>query len=523
MTQPAWLARAVFYQIYPQSFYDANGDGIGDLAGIEAKLDYLADLGVNALWINPCFVSPFKDAGYDVADYCRIAPRYGTNADFVRLLAQAHRRGMRICLDLVAGHTSDQHPWFVESQRAASNDFTHRYIWTNNPWVRRDEELDFISGTSDRSGAYATNFFAHQPALNYGFGQSTRSYQHDVDAPGPSATRAALRQTMKYWLDLGVDGFRVDLAGSLVKRDLEHFGVRRVWREIRTWLDDNYQDRVLISEWGNPEIAIDAGFHVDFMQHVGVPGYGALLLGPESFPKRPELPYFDSRGGGDFRRFWRSFEFQQRRVAGRGLISLPSSNHDFIRPRHQRDFDDLKVLYAFLFTWPQLPCLYYGDEIGMRYVEGLTSKEGGYERTGSRTPMQWDESALAGFSTDPAATPYLPIDPQDDRPTVSAQRADRNSLWHHVERLIYLRVTESDLAPDASLTLLTENSGYPLIYRRGGSLIVALNPGLDNHTVALPPLGDAAVVLAHRCQVMHGPTGWRLRIGARGYGVFTVS
>jgi maltose alpha-D-glucosyltransferase/alpha-amylase len=522
MTQPAWLARAVFYQVYPQSFYDTNGDGIGDLAGIEAKLEYLADLGVNALWINPCFVSPFKDAGYDVADYCRIAPRYGTNADFESLLAAAHARDIRVCLDLVAGHTSDQHAWFVDSQRAQANEFTDRYVWTNNPWVTRDEELDFVSGTSDRAGAYAINFFAHQPALNYGFGAPARSYQQTIDAPGPIATRAALMRTMKFWLDLGVDGFRVDLAGSIVKHDPHHVGIRRVWREVRAWLDAHYRDRVLISEWGNPEIAIDAGFHADFMQHVGVPGYDALVLGPESFPRRRELPYFDSRGAGDFRRFLNAFEFQHHNVAGRGLISLPSSNHDFVRPRNGRDLDDLKTFYTFLFTWPQLPFLYYGDEIGMRYIAGLTSKEGGYERTGSRTPMQWDDSALAGFSVNPGATPYLPVDPTDDRPTVAAQRADRESLWHHVERLIYLRVTEADLAADAPLAVLTESTGYPLVYRRGAALLVAINPGLDTHTFVLPPLGDAAAVLSHRCHATHTPGGWQLRIGARGYGVFTV-
>jgi len=449
--QPAWLARAVFYQIYPQSYYDANGDGVGDLAGIEAKLDYLADLGVNALWLNPCFVSPFKDAGYDIADHCRIAPRYGTNEQFKALLDAAHERDIRICLDLVAGHTSDQHPWFVQSQRAEPNEFTHRYVWTNNPWVKRDGELDFISGSSDRAGAYAVNFFAHQPALNYGFANPEREYQQDVDGPGPRATRAALKEIMKFWLDLGVDGFRVDLAGSLVKGDPERIGIRRLWREIRAWLDDHYRDRVLISEWGNPELAIDAGFHADFMQHVGVAGYDALLLGPGSFPKRRAAPYFDSAGTGDFQRFWTAFDFQQSRIAGRGLISLPSSNHDFVRPRHGREPDDLKVLFTFLLTWPQLPCIYYGDEIGMQYVPGLTSKEGGFERTGSRTPMQWNETPLCGFSTNPNATPYLPIDPLTDRPTVAAQRADRDSLWHLVERLIYLRVTESDLAPDAPL------------------------------------------------------------------------
>ena len=159
MITPGWLARAVFYQIYPQSFYDSNGDGIGDLAGIEAKLDYLADLGVNALWINPCFVSPFKDAGYDVADYCQIAPRYGTNESFKALLAAAHARDMRVCLDLVAGHTSDQHPWFIASQQAQRNDFSDRYIWTNNPWVTRDDELNFISGNASAQVRMRRTFF----------------------------------------------------------------------------------------------------------------------------------------------------------------------------------------------------------------------------------------------------------------------------------------------------------------------------------------------------------------------------
>jgi glycosidase len=121
---PAWLAQAVFYQIYPQSFHDANGDGIGDLAGIQTKLTYLAELGVNALWINPCFVSPFKDGGYDIVDHCHIAPRYGTNEEFKGLLDAAHERGIRVCLDLVAGHTSDRHPWFLQSENSTSSPAT---------------------------------------------------------------------------------------------------------------------------------------------------------------------------------------------------------------------------------------------------------------------------------------------------------------------------------------------------------------------------------------------------------------
>jgi glycosidase len=171
MSTPAWLDAAVFYQIYPQSFCDGNGDGIGDLPGIESKLDYLADLGVNAVWINPCYASPFRDAGYDIVDHCRIDPRYGTLEDMERLIAAAHGRGIRICLDLVPGHTSDQHPWFLASQRPERNEHSDRYVWTDDPWMARDGDLEFLRGNADRMGAYAINFFAHQPALNYGFAE----------------------------------------------------------------------------------------------------------------------------------------------------------------------------------------------------------------------------------------------------------------------------------------------------------------------------------------------------------------
>jgi glycosidase len=156
----------------------------------------------------------------------------------------------------------------------------------------------------------------------------------------------------------------------------------------------------------------------------------------------------------------------------------------------------------------------------MRFLADTPNREGAFQRAGSRTPMQWDAGPLAGFSSNPHAIPYLPVDPSPDRPTVAELRADRTSLWHHLERLIYLRVTESDLAADAPLELIA--TGYPLVYRRGGSLIVAINPGEASHTVELPPLGDAAAVLAEHCHLAHTPAGWQLRIGARGHGVFTV-
>jgi maltose alpha-D-glucosyltransferase/alpha-amylase len=328
---------------------------------------------------------------------------------------------------------------------------------------------------------------------------------------------------MAFWLDLGVDGFRVDMAASLVKRDPHGIYIRRLWREVREWLDANYADRVLIAEWGEPERAVDAGFHVDFMLHFGVPGYDALFFGPECrFPPGRRECYFDASAQGDFQRFWEAFSFQHERIRGRGYLSIPSGNHDFQRPSSGRDSADLKVIQTFLLTWPQIPFLYYGDEIGMRYLADLPSKEGGYERTGSRTPMQWDDSSLAGFSAAAEQLSYLPIDPSPDRPNVAAQRADKDSLWHHVERLIYLRQTEPDLLPDAPVELLSEGNGYPLVYRRGETLLIALNPGSQPHEVRLERTGDAATVLAYHCRVSHDERGWILHIGARGYGIFGI-
>ena len=164
-----WLKDAVFYEIYPQSFYDTNRDGIGDINGIIEKLDYIESLGCNALWINPCFDSPFHDAGYDVRDYKKVAPRYGTNNDLYRLFSEAHSKGIRVLLDLVPGHTSEEHPWFQASQSADQpNEFSNRYIWTDR-WFAGCADLPYIAGEAERSGTYIINFFKCQPALNYGF------------------------------------------------------------------------------------------------------------------------------------------------------------------------------------------------------------------------------------------------------------------------------------------------------------------------------------------------------------------
>ena len=287
---PAWLNNAVFYEIYPQSFCDSNGDGIGDFQGIISRLDYIRDLGCNAIWMNPCFESPFGDAGYDVSDYCKAAPRYGTNDDLVRLFDEVHRRGMHILLDLVPGHTSWEHPWFKASMRAEKNEYTDRYVWTDSIW---EEPVGYgsLRGISDRDGSCAVNFFSHQPALNYGYLNPERPWQQSMDAQGPQETLAALMDVMRFWLSRGCDGFRVDMAGSLVKNDVDGRGTIALWQKVRAFLDAEFPEAAMISEWGEPDKSLQGGFHMDFLLHFGPSHYNDLFRCPE--------PYFSSRGKGE--------------------------------------------------------------------------------------------------------------------------------------------------------------------------------------------------------------------------------
>ena len=515
-----WLPQAVFYQIHPQTFCDGNGDGVGDLAGIASKLDALAELGVNAIGIDPIYPSPFRDAGCDVADHCAIDPRYGAEPDFDRLLAGAHERGIRVCLTLVPDRTSDRHRAFVESARAERNASSDRYIWRDGSSTERDGALAFALCDGARVGAFACDELPHRPLLNYGFAAPTAPHRHAVDAPGPVANRTALKETLAFWLDRGVDGFRIERAATLVKGDPDKIANRMLWRDVVDWVRGRFDDRALIADWGNPQLAIDAGFDADVLasEHTVA---GDLVLGPSSVPARDRQPYFDADGRGDFASFRDAFEFHAARVAGSGFIGLASGSRDTSRPSLGRDGDDLAVLFTFLLTWPVVPFIYYGDEIGMRFLRGLPSIEGGYERSGARTPMQWDGSRNAGFTA--AAQARAALDPARDRPNVASQRADKSSLWHHVERLVYLRVTEADLAASARLRVLSDApTGYPLVYQRGENLVVAINPGRASHRLRLAAVGDLATVLGQRCEPHHDAEGWWLRIGPGGYGVFSA-
>lgn len=474
-----WLENAIFYEIYPQSFRDSNADGIGDIYGIIEKLDYIKDLGCNAIWLNPCFLSPFDDAGYDVEDYYTVAPRYGTNEDLVQLFDEVHRRGMHIILDLVPGHTSYKHKWFKESMKAELNQYSHRYIWTDSVW-EAPEHMQWLRGISARDGAVALNFFSSQPALNYGFYKVEKPWMQPMDAEGPRATLEELKNIMRFWLSAGCDGFRVDMAGSLVKNDDKYgTGIISLWKEVRGFLDSEFPDAILVSEWGEPDKSLAAGFHMDFLLHFGPSHYNDLF--------RCREPYFSSRGKGDISKFIEKYIHNYEKSERKGLICIPSGNHDMDRLARSLSPEELKIAFAFLLSVPGAPFIYYGDEIGLRYVENLTSVEGGYGRTGSRSPMQWNASVNAGFSSAPKEKLYIKQDESLDRPTVEEQILDEESLYHTVKKLISFRQENSVLQSYADIEFITK-SGYPLVYKRRlreESMTVIINPSKQPYEITL--------------------------------------
>jgi len=483
---PAWLSRAVFYEIYPPSFCDSNGDGIGDLAGILARLDYIQSLGCNAIWLNPCWDSPFEDGGYDVSDFYKVAPRYGSNTDLQKLIKECHRRGMKIILDLVPGHTSNRHPWFQKSAKVGKNKYSNWYIWTDSVWRGTGcQKLETIRGFGQRDGAYVSNYFHFQPALNYGFARPApdKPWQLPMDHPDVRAVHQELRKIMAFWLKRGVDGFRVDMASSLIKGEGSEEAVVKFWQDVRAWLQQEYPESILVAEWSDPKTAINAGFHNDFLIHFGVEAYTYLFRAEPQRDIHESLnrgsSFFDRKGRGDIRKFLDVYLDHYRSTKGRGFISIPSGNHDIGRLSMGRTSRDLKVIWAFLMTMPGVPYIYYGDEIGLRQVK-CGGKEGGFGRTGARTPMQWDDSMNAGFSTAASKHLYLPQDKSANRPTIAAQLVGKKSLLNWVKALIALRSSHPALSAEGSFKpVFAEKGCYPFAYLRESGdekILIAVNP-----------------------------------------------
>jgi len=499
---PLWWQYGVVYQIYPRSFMDSNGDGVGDLAGIRARLDHLAWLGVDAIWLSPIFPSPMADFGYDVADYCDVAPVFGSLAEFDRLLAKAHARGIRVILDWVPNHTSDRHTWFVESRASRTSAKRDWYVWRDpapgggppNNWVAifggPAWQLDAQTGQY-----YLRSFLIEQPDLNW---------------RNPEVV-AAMHAVLRFWLDRGADGFRIDVihriakdpllrdnppsdrpgpgyGGQLHVHDENHADVHAFLRGIRAVLDE-YPERMTVGE-------IDPRNPNDVAKYFGR-GDELHLAFNFSFLRSP----------WDAEAFGREIARFDGIVPVEGWPDYVLSNHDV--PRHATRYDDAthgearaRAAALLLLTLRGTPFLYYGEEIGMRngaipperFQDPLArTLHPKLSRDPERTPMQWSARPGAGFTTGEA---WLPIAADAAERNVDAQRADRGSLLWLYKDLLALRRSTPALERGSWRALDAPKSVLAYERHHGASrAFVALNFG--DHACA-PGLPDARVLAGLR-------------------------
>lgn len=509
-----WIKDAVFYQIYPTSFYDSNGDGVGDISGIIEKLDYVKSLGVNAIWFNPFYPSPFFDGGYDVSDYYAIHETFGTMKDFERLVSKCKEFGIRVVIDLVIGHTSVEHRWFKESAKDEINKYSDWYIWTDSNFNKFADKS--IHGLYPRDGGYVINYYACQPALNYGFNNKPRerdesnaydlgeSWKMHYTDERLKPLREEILNVMRFWISKGVDGFRVDLANSLVKgcvfnsdKDEETKGLQWLWNILIGTIKSEYPDIAFIAEWVYPANSVGkCGFDLDYLAH-DEPTYNQLLRNEKGTNILPAFEmgktYFSKEGQGNITDFLNYTKRLYNEIGEKGCFSVPSGYHDIVRVAEQKSDNQLKVMFAFLLTYKHVPFIYYGDEIGMRHDFNI-NKDGGYIRTGARTPMQWNNSKNCGFST--YSHTYLPVN-ACKTPTVEDMEREKDSLLNAVRRLVEIRKSSSAFSATGGLEILSsENGGYPLVFRRYNekeSFIIAINPSKETKTVQFK--GDALYVL----------------------------
>jgi len=463
---PLWYRDAIFYEVFVRAYADSNGDGIGDLAGLTGKLDYLQWLGVDAIWMLPIFPSPLRDDGYDVADFFAVHPDYGSLDDVRTLIAEAHRRGLRIVVELIPNHTSDQHPWFQASRDPHHPEHaTYRdwYVWSDTDQKYRDARVIFVDSEPSnwtyeplRGQYYWHRFFDHQPDLNY---------DH------PAVQRAMLR-VVQFWLDLGADAFRVDATPYLYEREgtsCESLPETHAYlKRVRAFVDAYAPGTMLLSEanqWpeevrpyfggdpADPSVPGDE-CHMNFNFPLMPRIYLALAHADrtpivEIMARTPPIP--DTCQWATFLRCHDELTLEmvtpeERRFmwdfyAPEPRMRLNQGIRRRLAPLLGNDRGRIELANSLLFTLPGAPVIYYGDEIGMGDNIWLA------DRDGVRTPMQWSAAANAGFS---AAAPSALTDPVIDDPTfgyrrvnVAAQRDDPDSLLNRMREMIRVRKTQA--------------------------------------------------------------------------------
>ena len=518
LTADHWWRAGTIYQIYPRSFQDTNGDGIGDLPGITARLAYLAELGIDAIWISPIFPSPMADFGYDVADYTGIDPRFGTMADFDRLVESAHGLGLKVLLDFVPNHSSDQHPWFLESRSSRINPKRDWYIWRDaapdggppNNWISDfgGPAWEWDEGTGQY---YSHAFLPQQPDLNW---------------RNPEVVEAMLA-AMRFWYQRGVDGFRIDVLWHMVKH--AEFIDNPVNLDWQPGMGDMFRVHQTNST-DQPEV-----HGIATRMRALADEYGAVLIGEIYLPFDRLMTYY---GSADAPEVQLPFNFTlieapwNARALHRLIVdyeaALPSEgwpnwvlgNHDRPRSATKRGEAQARVAQMLLLTLRGTPTLYYGDELGMKDVaipadqvqdpRELREPGLGLGRDPVRTPMPWDGSENAGFTT---GTPWLPLGPDWPARNVAMAQQDPRSMLSLVRQLLRLRRSTPALAT-GDLRLLDADANV-LAYRRGEDVLVALNLGSTDAPLTPPPGKWRAVAstLAELPPTVSGPFTLRANEG----------
>ncbi|WP_300319635.1 maltose alpha-D-glucosyltransferase [Accumulibacter sp.] len=455
-TDPQWYKDAVIYELHLKAFFDSNGDGIGDFHGLTEKLDYVADLGVNTIWLLPFYPSPFRDDGYDVSDYRNVHPAYGTRQDFRVLVREAHKRGLRIITELVVNHTSDEHPWFQAARRAPKGSPKRNYyVWSDDPdkydgtrIIFTDTEKSNWTWDEVAQQYYWHRFFSHQPDLNF---------------DNPHVRQAVIR-TMRFWLDMGVDGFRLDAIPYLIERDgTSNENLREthaVIKEIRASLDANYTGKLLLAEanmW--PEDVREYfgdGDECHMAYHFPLMPRMFMAIAQEDrhpiveiMQQTPDIP--ESCQWSIFLRNHdeltlemvtskeRDYMYNMFAADKRSRINLGIRRR--LAPLMENDRERIKLMNSLLLSMPGSPVLYYGDEIGMGDNIFLG------DRDGVRTPMQWTSDRNGGFSRADPQSVYLPAiqDPVYgfEAINVEAQQRAPGSLLNWTRRMLAVRKTSS--------------------------------------------------------------------------------
>jgi glycosidase len=507
---PRWWQTGVVYQVYPRSFADASGGGTGDLAGIASKLDYLDWLGIDAIWISPFYPSPMADFGYDVSDYTDVDPLFGSLDDFDALLRAAHDRGIRVLVDYVPNHTSDQHPWFVESRSSRDNPKRDWYFWRDpkpdgslpNNWISMfagpSWEWDTATGQF-----YLHTFLPEQPDLNW----------------RNPAVKEAMFDVARFWLDRGVDGFRIDVAPLVMKdpelrdnppnpeperewsrlgswltqlhvNDLNHPDMHPLYQDFRRLLDSYPGERISVGELHHPDFERWAAYYGERQDEIHVPFNFHVINSPWTAEA-----------------VRRAVEGVQGALPAGAWASWVLGNHDqprFASPE-RAGRDQAKVGMLMLLTLRGTPTIYYGEEIGMVDVpvatedarDPLELREPGRGRDGCRSPMQWDASPNAGF-TAPDSIPWLPLAPDARDVTVAAQAEDPDSLLTLTRDLLRLR-KEHPVLHHGDFERFGPTPEGTFAYRRigrEGQLTVVLNLTAEERIV--PDGGPGRVLISTR-------------------------